>query len=182
MTEDTVGFRCRENSDLRLEVKHLREKTEHMGQELAVLRERDFLGRLLEERHTAKRISLLPYLKQMVADISDDRIVEDVKAGHTGRINTIRGIAIDLLCQLQELCDELQRTRALVPETIDGGEDSRNVAEGMTVVDPDGVPWVFDDGGWVHMYPYCEDPRHEELQENYGPYTIVHTPKESANE
>lgn len=97
MTEDTVGFQRRENSDLRLEVEHLREKTERMGQELAVLRERDFLGRLLEERHTAKRISLLPYLKQMVADISDDRIVEDVKAGHTGRIGTIRGVAIELL-------------------------------------------------------------------------------------
>ena len=50
MTEDTVGFQRRENSDLRLEVEHLREKTELMGQELAVLRERDFLGRLLEER------------------------------------------------------------------------------------------------------------------------------------
>ena len=182
MTEDTVGFLCRENSDLRLEVEHLREKTECMGQELAVLRERDFLGRLLEERHTAKRISLLPYLKQMVAEISDDRIVEDVKAGHTGRIRTIRGVAIELLYQLQELCDELQRTRDLVPETIDGGEDSRDAAEGTTVVDPDGEPWVFDDGGWVRLYPYCEEMRHAELQENYGPYTIVHTPKENTNE
>ena len=182
MTEDTVGFQRRENSDLRLEVEHLREKTELMGQELAVLRERDFLGRLLEERHTAKRISLLPYLKQMVADISDDRIVEDVKAGHTGRIGTIRGVAIELLCQLQELCDELQRTRGLVPETIDGGEDSRDAAEGTTVVDPDGEPWVFDDGGWVRLYPYCEELRHDELQEQYGPYTIVYTPKERTNE
>ena len=149
MTEDTVGFQRRENSDLRLEVEHLREKTERMGQELAVLRERDFLGRLLEERHTAKRISLLPYLKQMIADISDDRIVEDVKAGHTYRIGTIRGVAIELLCQLQELCDE---------------------------------PWVFDDGGWVRLYPYCEELRHEELQEQYGPYTIVYTPKENTDE
>ena len=41
MTEDTVGFLRRENSDLRLEVEHLREKTELMGQELAILRERD---------------------------------------------------------------------------------------------------------------------------------------------
>ena len=182
MTEDTVGFQRRENSDLRLEVEHLREKTELMGQELAVLRERDFLGRLLEERHTAKRITLLPYLKQMIADISDDRIVEDVKAGHTGRIGTIRGVAIELLCQLQELCDELQRTRDLVPETIDGGEGSRDAAEGTTVVDSDGEPWVFDDGGWVRLYPYCEELRHEELQEQYGPYTIVYTPKESTNE
>ena len=182
MPEDTVGFLRRENEGLRLEVKHLREQSERMGQELTVLRERDFLGRLLEERHTAKRISLLPYLKQMVADISDDRIVEEVKAGHTGRINTIRGVAIDLLCQLQELCDELQRTRALVPETIDGGEDSRNAAEGMTVVDPDGEPWVFDDGGWVRLYPYCEELRHEELQEQYGPYPIAYTPKETTNE
>lgn len=180
MTEDTAGFLRRENSDLRLEVEHLREKTERMGQELAVLRERDFLGRLLEERHTAKRITLLPYLKQMIADISDDRIVEDVKAGHTYRIGTIRGVAIELLCQLQELCDELQRTRDLVPETIDGGEDSRDAAEGTTVVDPDGEPWVFDDGGWVRLYPYCEELRHEELQEQYGPYTIVYTPKEES--
>lgn len=182
MTEDTVGFLRRENTHLRLEVEHLREAAECMGQELAVLRERDFLGRLLEERHTAKRTTLLPYLKQMVADISDDRIVEEVKAGHTGRIRTIRGVAIDLLCQLQELCDELQRTRGLVPETIDGGEDSRDAAEGMTVVDSGGEAWVFDEGGWVHLYPYCEDPRRKELQEQYGPYTIVWTPEESTNE
>ena len=182
MTEDTVGFLRRENTHLRLEVEHLREKTERMGQELAVLRERDFLGRLLEERHTAKRITLLPYLKQMIADISDDRIVEEAKAGHTYRIGTIRGVAIELLCQLQELCDKLQRTRDLVPETIDGGEDSRDAAEGMTVVDPDGEPWVFDDGGWVRLYPYCEELRHEELQEQYGPYTIVYTPKENTDE
>ena len=182
MTEDTVGFLRRENSDLRLEVEHLREKDECMGQELAVLRERDFLGRLLEERHTAKRTALLPYLKQMVADISDDRIIEEAKAGRTGSIRTIRGVAIELLCQLQELCDALQRTRDLVPETIDGGEDSRDAAEGTTVVDPDGEPWVFDDGGWVRLYPYCEELRHEELQEQYGPYTIVYTPKESTNE
>lgn len=182
MTEDTVGFLRRENTHLRLEVEHLREKTECMGQELAVLRERDFLGRLLEERHVAKRICLLPRLKQMVADISDDQIVEDAKASHTGRINTIRGVAIDLLCQLQELCDELQRTRALVPETIDGGEGSRDAAEGTTVVDSGGEAWVFDEGGWVHLYPYCEDPRREELQEQYGPYTIVWTPEESTNE
>lgn len=83
---------------------------------------------------------------------------------------------------MQELCDELQRTRDLVPETIDGGEDSRDAAEGTTVVDPDGEPWVFDDGGWVRLYPYCEELRHEELQEQYGPYTIVYTPKESTNE
>lgn len=178
MTEDTVSFLRLENSDLRLEVEHLREKTDRMGQELAVLRERDFLGRLLEERHTAKRIALLPYLKQMVADISDDRIVEDVKAGHTYRISTIRDIAIELLCQLQELCDELQRTRGLVPETVDGGEDSRDAAEGTTVVDPDGEPWVFDDGGWVHLYPYCEELRNTELPEKFGPYTIIHTPEE----
>lgn len=182
MTEDTVGFLRRENWDLRLEVKHLREQSEYMGQELAVLRERDFLGRLLEERHTAKRISLLPRIKQMVTEISDDRIVEEVKAGRTGRISTIRGVAIDLLCQLQELCDELQRTRALVPETIDGGEGSRDAAEGTTVVDSGGEAWVFDEGGWVHLYPYCEDLRREELQEQYGPYTIVWTPEENTNE
>ena len=182
MTEDTVGFLRRENSDLRLEVEHLREKTERMGQELAVLRERDFLGRLLEERHTAKRTTLLPYLKQMVADISDDQIIEEAKAGHTGRIRTIRSVAIELLCQLQALCDALQRTRDLVPETIDGGEDSRDAAEGTTVVDPDGEPWVFDDGGWVRLYPYCEELRHEELQEQYGPYTIAYAPEENTNE
>lgn len=182
MTEDTVGFLRRENSELRLEVEHLREKTERMGQELAVLRERDFLGRLLEERHVAKRISLLPRLKQMVADISDDRIVEDVKAGHTGRIGTIRGVAIELIYQLQELCGELRWTRDLVPETIDGGEDSQDAAEGTAVVDPDGEPWVFDDGGWVHLYPYCEEPRHTELPEEFGPYTITYSPKENTNE
>lgn len=179
MSEDAAGFLRRENSDLRLEVEHLREKTERMGQELAVLRERDFLGRLLEERHTAKRISLLPYLKQMVADISDDRIVEDVKAGHTGRINTIRGVAIDLLCQLQELCDELQQTRDRVPGTIYGGEDSRDAAEGTTVVDTDGDTWVFDDGAWARLRPFRED-RYAELQETFGPYTIAYTPKEES--
>ena len=182
MTEDTIGFLCHENSNLRLEVEHLREQSECMGQELAVLRERDFLGRLLEERHTAKRISLLPHIKQMVTEISDDQIVEEVKAGRTGRISTIRGVAIELLFQLQELCDELQRTRALVPETIDGGEDSRDAAEGMTVVDSGGDVWVFDDGGWVNLYPYREEPRHEELEELYGPYTIAYAPEESTNE
>lgn len=182
MTEDTVGFLCRENSDLRLEVEHLREATERMGQELAVLRERDFLGRLLEERHTAKRISLLPYLKQMVADISDDRIVEDVKAGHTGRIGTIRGVAIELLCQLQELCDELQRTRDLVPETIDGGEDSRDLPAGTVVIDNAGVAWQCDDGGLWTPAEFNPTTTDDHLEAAYGPYTIVHTPEENTNE
>lgn len=184
MTEGTVGFLCRENSDLRLEVKHLREKTEHMGQELAVLRERDFLGRLLEERHTAKRISLLPHIKQMVAEISDDRIVEDVKAGYTYRINTIRGVAIELLCQLQELCDELQRTRDLVPETIDGGEDSRDIPRGAMVVSQHGNAWGRDRDGWVELYAYESEEATPELPEKYGPYTIVYTPtpEKNANE
>lgn len=180
MTEDTIGFLRRENENLRLEVKYLREKYEYMGRDIAILRERDYLGRLLEERHVAKRVNLLPHLKQMVAEISDDRIKEDVKAGHTGRIDTIRSVAIDLLGQLQELCDELKQARELVPETIDGGEDSRDAAEGTTVIDHDGEPWKFDDGGWVHLYPYCEDQRLIELPERFGPYTIAYTPKEES--
>lgn len=184
MTEDTAGFLRRENSDLRLEVEHLREKAEHMGQELAVLRERDFLGRLLEERHTARRISLLPYLKQMVTDISDDQIIEDVKAGRTGRIGTIRGIAIELLCQLQELCDELQQTRDLLPGTIDGGKDSRDIPEGAMVVSQHGNAWGRDRDGWMKLYAYAHEEATPELPEKYGPYTIVYTPtpEENANE
>ena len=183
MTEDTVGFLRRENSDLRLEVEHLREKTEYMGRELSALHERDFLGRLLEERHTAKRTTLLPYLKQMVADISDDQIIEDVKAGHTGRIGTIRGVAIELLCQLQELCDELQRTRVLVPETIDGGEDSRGATQGVIAIDGDGYSWIAGDGRWWEL---SKDPDSgaPELPEKYGPYTLAYipTPEENTNE
>lgn len=86
-----------------------------------------------------------------------------------------------------QLMAENERQRVLLtalkrepatPRTIKGGEDSRDAAEGTTVVDPDGEPWVFDEGGWVRLYPYCEELRHEELQKQYGPYTIVHTPKE----
>ena len=182
MTEDTAGFLRRENSYLRLEVEHLREQAEHMGREIAAMRERDFLGRLLEERHVAKRISLLPYLKQMVTDISDDRIVEDVKAGHTYRINTIRGVAIDLLCQLQELCDELQQTRDLLPRTIDGGKDSRDIPEGAMVVSQHGDAWGRDRDGWMKLYAYAHEEATPELPENFGPYSIVYTPEENTNE
>lgn len=180
MSDDIVGFLRRENSDLRLEVEHLREKTEYMGQELAAMRERDFIGRLLEERHVAKRITLLPYLRQMVADISDDRIVEDVKAGHTYRISTIRGVAIDLLCQLQELCDELQQTRDLLPRTIDGGKDSRDIPEGAMVVSQHGDAWGRDRGGWMELYAYAHEEATPELPEKSGPYAIVYTPKDES--
>ena len=90
-----------------------------------------------------------------------------------------------------QLMAENERQRVLLatlkrepatPRTIKGGEDSRDAAGGMTVVDPGGDVWVFDDGGWVNLYPYREEPRHEELQEQYGPYTIVWEPEENTRE
>lgn len=111
--------------------------------------------------------ALIHHLALLEEEVEDLRVEAREKNAWEGRYNAL-----------------LEECEASRPREIDGGEDSRDAAEGTTVVDTDGDPWVFDDGGWVRLYPYCEELRHEELQEQYGPYTIVYppTPKENTND
>ena len=45
-----------------------------------------------------------------------------------------------------------------------------------------GDVWGLDKNGWTPLYSYDEDPSEEELQEKFGPYTIVWEPKEDTSE
>ena len=66
------------------------------------------------------------------------------------------------------------------PRTIDGGEASRGLPDHTIAVDRNGDVWGFGRDGWTPMYSYEVDPPEEELQEKFGPYTIVYTPKEES--
>lgn len=90
-----------------------------------------------------------------------------------------------------QLMAENERQRVLLaalkrepatPRTISGGEASRGLPDNTIAVDHNGDVWGLDKNGWTPLYSHDEDPSEEELQEKFGPYTIVYTPKESTNE
>ena len=90
-----------------------------------------------------------------------------------------------------QLMAENERQRVLLaalkrepatPRTIKGGEDSRGLPDHTIAVDRSGDVWGLDKNGWAPMYSYDEDPDEEELQEKFGPYTIVWEPEENTRE
>lgn len=90
-----------------------------------------------------------------------------------------------------QLMAENERQRVLLaalkrepatPRTISGGEASRGLPDHTIAVDHNGDVWGLDKNGWTPLYSYDEDPSEEELQEKFGPYTIVWEPKEDTSE
>lgn len=90
-----------------------------------------------------------------------------------------------------QLMAENERQRVLLaalkrepvtPRTIKGGEDSRDLPKGVMVVSQHGDAWGRERDGWSQLYSYDLEGPEEELQEKFGPYTIVWEPKENAND
>lgn len=90
-----------------------------------------------------------------------------------------------------QLMTENERQRMLLaalkreparPRTINGGKASRGFPDHTIAIDRNGDVWGLDKNGWGPLYSYGEDTDEEELQEKFGPYTIVYTPEENANE
>lgn len=69
---------------------------------------------------------------------------------------------------------------AHVPRTVDG--DGSDLPAGTVVIDNAGVAWQRDDGGLWTPAEFNQVTTDDHLEPEYGPYTIVHTPKESTNE
>lgn len=70
----------------------------------------------------------------------------------------------------------------VTPRTINGGEDSRDLPKGVMVVSQHGDAWGRERDGWSQLYSYDLEEPEEELQEKFGPYTIVWEPKEDTSE
>ena len=68
------------------------------------------------------------------------------------------------------------------PRTINGGEDSRDLPKGVMVVSQHGDAWGRERDGWSQLYSYDLEEPEEELQEKFGPYTIVWEPKGDTRE
>ena len=68
------------------------------------------------------------------------------------------------------------------PRTINGGEDSRDLPKGVMVVSQHGDAWGRERDGWTQLYSYDLEEPEEELQEKFGPYTIVWEPEENTRE
>ena len=90
-----------------------------------------------------------------------------------------------------QLMAENERQRVLLaalkrepatPRTIKGGEDSRYLPKGVMVVSQHGDAWGRERDGWSQLYSYDLEGPEEELQEKFGPYTIVWEPKEDTSE
>ena len=69
---------------------------------------------------------------------------------------------------------------AHVPRTVDG--DDSDLPAGTVVIDNAGVAWQCDDGGLWTPAEFNPTTTDDHLEAAYGPYTIVHTPKENTNE
>ena len=90
-----------------------------------------------------------------------------------------------------QLMEENERQRVLLaalkreparPRTINGGEDSRDLPKGVMVVSQHGDAWGRERDGWSQLYSYDLEEPEEELQEKFGPYTIVWEPKGDTRE
>lgn len=90
-----------------------------------------------------------------------------------------------------QLMAENERQRVLLaalkrepttPRTIKGGEASRGLPEYTVAVDLNGNAWGLYKNGWTPLYSHEGDPSEEELQEEFGPYTIAWEPKEDTSE
>lgn len=67
---------------------------------------------------------------------------------------------------------------AHVPRTVDG--DGSDLPAGTVVIDNAGVAWQCDDGGLWTPAEFNPTTTDDHLEAAYGPYTIVHTPKEES--
>lgn len=67
---------------------------------------------------------------------------------------------------------------AHVPRTVDG--DGSDLPAGTVVIDNAGVAWQRDDGGLWTPAEFNQVTTDDHLEPEYGPYTIVHNPKEES--
>lgn len=77
---------------------------------------------------------------------------------------------------LEEEIDDLKE--AAVPRTVEG--DGSDLPAGTVVIDNAGVAWQCDDGGLWTPAEFNPTTTDDHLEAAYGPYTIVHTPKEES--
>lgn len=165
MTEDTVGFLRRENSDLRLEVEHLREEAEHYRMVAAALKEREEFAALLTEEQFPQG-SRMSVVSQKLMAVTDEVIDAEVKDGRVDRFRNMRDVAV-------AVCKMLQATS----RTVEG--DGSDLPDGAVVTSVNGAAYQLCGGRWWGFHAPTGRPT---LPVCGAPYTIIHTPKESANE
>ena len=159
MTEDTVGFLRRENTNLRLEVEHLREEAEYYRLVAGALKEREeFSALLMEER--------FPRGPRITA-VTDEVIDADVKAGCVDRFRNVRDVAV-------AACKMLQAAS----RPVEG--DGSDLPTGTVVIDRGGHPLMKADDEW--NVARFDDYTPSLTEDNRAPYTIVWTPEENTNE
>ena len=166
MTEDTVGFLRRENSNLRMEVEHLREEAEYYRLVANALKEREeFSALLMEERFPqGPRMSIV--LQKLTA-VTDEVIDAEVKAGCVDQFRNVRDVAV-------AACKMLR----VAPRTVEG--DGNDLPVGTVVIDRGGHPLMKADDEW--NIARFDDYTPSLTENNRAPYTIVWTPEENTNE
>lgn len=83
-----------------------------------------------------------------------------------------------LLAHIADLEEEADRLKAASPRTVEG--DGSDLPAGTVVIDNAGVAWQCDDGGLWTPAEFNPTTTDDHLEAAYGPYTIVHTPKEES--
>lgn len=81
---------------------------------------------------------------------------------------------IHQIAALEEEIDDLKE--ASRPRLVEG--DGSDLPAGTVVIDNAGVAWQCDDGGLWTPAEFNPTTTDDHLEAAYGPYTIVHTPKE----
>lgn len=105
-----------------------------------------------------------------------DKLKEYEKTGHYyGAVGDIYAL-IHHISALEEEIDDLKE--AAVPRTVEG--DGSDLPAGTVVIDNAGVAWQCDDGGLWTPAEFNPTTTDDHLEAAYGPYTIVHTPKEES--
>lgn len=105
-----------------------------------------------------------------------DKLKEYEKTGHyDGAVGDIYAL-IHHIAALEEEIDDLKE--AAVPRTVEG--DGSDLPAGTVVIDNAGVAWQCDDGGLWTPAEFNPTTTDDHLEAAYGPYTIVHTPKEES--
>lgn len=105
-----------------------------------------------------------------------DKLKEYEKTGHyDGAAGDIYAL-IHHIAALEEEIDDLKE--AAVPRTVEG--DGSDLPAGTVVIDNAGVAWQCDDGGLWTPAEFNPTTTDDHLEAAYGPYTIVHTPKEES--
>ena len=165
MTEDTVGFLRRENTSLRLEVEHLREKAEYYMLVANALKEREEFSALLMEERFPQGPRMSVVLQKLTA-VTDEVIDAEVKAGCVDRFRNVRDVAV-------AACKMLR----VAPRTVEG--DGSDLPVGTVVIDNAGDAWQKGDDGYWDLATFHANFSGD-LEATCAPHTIVYTPEEES--